>query len=362
MIVCALGICALIYMAELHIGRQRTKDYMTVLAYIEENGIEDKTQLVHYISKGDFENVNLDYAEKLLESVGYYSGILNDGRYRSINVGYTIGVIFLLAAMAGLFVLYTRNENRLIKQEQQARETEWNRLFAVEEKRLSLELKRNQNYLENVAHQVRTKLTNAEINLDMAGQKVGSEAAAMLEEATFHLDKIDELLCQLLRIGRLESGDIPFEKAEINVGSFITDIIKKRPDRNRIVTDIKPVVAVVDSNWLYEGVVSLIDNCFDNISESQQVGVEVKCEDDRLLIRVRDNGKGFEDDDLEHLFDRFYSKPGNKQASHFGIGLNLTKMVAEAHAGTVKAYNRKEGGACFEIRIPIHKQLKKNKI
>lgn len=361
-IILAIGICVTVHLAEAHARSQRTKAYMSVLAYLELDESGDESQLVHYIVKGDIDNIDYDAVNTILGRVGYDGEILNDGRHDDVTIWYSVGVVTLIIMGFGLAILYLRQVKKENIEELNDREKAWQQLHEVEVKRLNLELGRNQNYLENVAHQIRTKLTNAELNIDMAQLNASDKEVKLLEEATFHMDRIDVLLCQLLRIGRLESGEIPFQKDEIDVGAFIDSIVEKRPDRDRIIADNKSIVAAVDSDWLYEMVVSLIDNCFDNISEAQQVGVTTDKDDNMLYICIWDNGNGFEEGDIPYLFDRFYSKSGNKQAGHFGIGLNLAKIIVDAHSGTIRASNRPEGGAAFEVRIPLYSQLKRNKV
>lgn len=362
MLLLAIGICVTVHLAEVNARSQRTKAYMSVLSYLELDESGDESQLVHFIVKGDIDNIDYDAVDKILEKVGYDGEILNDGRHDDVTIWYSVGVVTLIIMGFGLAILYLKQIKRENTKELEEREKAWQQLHKVEVKRLNQELVRNQNYLENVAHQIRTKLTNAELNIDMAQLNASDKEVKLLEEATFHMDRIDVLLCQLLRIGRLESGEIPFQKDEIDVGAFIDTIIAKRPDRNRIIADNSRVVAAVDDDWLYEMVVSLIDNCFDNISETQQVGVITKKDENMLYICIWDNGNGFAEGDIPYLFDRFYSKSDNKQAGHFGIGLNLAKIIVDAHSGTINAVNRPEGGAAFEVRIPLYSQLKKNKV
>lgn len=365
-VACVLGIVALSFLSEKSVNAQKEKDYKAILAYLHVSGPSepklDKADLVHWIVRGDFDGINLDEADYSLLKNGYATSVLDDGRYRKISLYYTAGIVFLLIFAMILGAIYIHFDRLDTMRENEDRQTQLERLVEIENKRTNLELQRNQNYLENVAHQIRTKLTNAQLNIDMAQYASTPESVEKLEEAQFHLDRIEELLCQLLRIGRLESGAIPFEKQEVEIGDFIEEIVDKRPDRDRITKSIEPVVAVVDSNWLYEAVVSLIDNCFDNIEAKDTVGISTAAVSKKLVIKVWDTGRGFENVDLEHIFDRYYSKPGNKQTVHFGIGLNLAKIVVDAHDGSIRAYNNEAGGACFEMQIPLHTELKINKV
>ena len=67
-------------------------------------------------------------------------------------------------------------------------------------------------------------------------------------------------------------------------------------------------------------------------------------------ILIWDEGKGFAKEDLPHLFERFYRGQDAKEGG-IGIGLALAKEIMERQNGTIRAKNRPEGGACFEIRF-----------
>jgi two-component system sensor histidine kinase ChvG len=73
-----------------------------------------------------------------------------------------------------------------------------------------------------------------------------------------------------------------------------------------------------------------------------------------VLVTVEDQGPGIPDDQLTAIFDRFYSaRPaGEKFGTHSGLGLSISKQIAEAHRGRIWAENRSEGGARFCIRLP----------
>ena len=68
-----------------------------------------------------------------------------------------------------------------------------------------------------------------------------------------------------------------------------------------------------------------------------------------VVFEISDDGPGIAPEVADHLFERFSKGSDGKH----GIGLALALAIAEEHNGTVKAYNKPEGGACFEIIIPV---------
>jgi two-component system sensor histidine kinase MprB len=69
-------------------------------------------------------------------------------------------------------------------------------------------------------------------------------------------------------------------------------------------------------------------------------------------VRVRDHGPGISDEDLPHVFDRFYRAPSSRGTPGSGLGLAIVRQVAEAHQGSAVAEAAEGGGARLRLRLP----------
>lgn len=70
-------------------------------------------------------------------------------------------------------------------------------------------------------------------------------------------------------------------------------------------------------------------------------------------VKITDNGPGITQDELPHLFERFYQGHSDRQAKGSGLGLYLTRQIIEAHGGTIWAGNRTPHGALFGFHLPV---------
>jgi signal transduction histidine kinase len=106
-----------------------------------------------------------------------------------------------------------------------------------------------------------------------------------------------------------------------------------------------------DLGWLSEAVQNVLKNCMESINENGKI--EIVCNDNTLYTElvIHDSGAGFRAEDLPHLFDRFY-RGKSANASGYGIGLALCKMIIARQGGSVTAKNHPQGGAVFVIRFP----------
>jgi len=81
-----------------------------------------------------------------------------------------------------------------------------------------------------------------------------------------------------------------------------------------------------------------------------QIGIDTSCRDQEIVITVKDNGPGISDNDLEYIFDPFFTR---KKKMGMGVGLSICHGIIEDHRGTITAKNAEEGGAAFTIRLPL---------
>jgi two-component system sensor histidine kinase SenX3 len=76
------------------------------------------------------------------------------------------------------------------------------------------------------------------------------------------------------------------------------------------------------------------------------------------VLRVSDEGEGIPPDDIERIFNRFYRVDRSRSVQGAGLGLAIAKHLVGLHGGSIRAYNRRGGGAVFEVRLPRSIEMK----
>lgn len=99
---------------------------------------------------------------------------------------------------------------------------------------------------------------------------------------------------------------------------------------------------------------NLLINGINHSPRGGKVEVVLESESAYHVVKVLDNGPGITEDELPHLFERFYQGQSDRQAKGSGLGLYLTRQIIEAHSGTIWAENRTPSGALFGFRLPAH--------
>ncbi len=222
--------------------------------------------------------------------------------------------------------------------------------------------------LSNIAHQVKTPLTAVSLSVQMMEQNPDSQYQR------HHLGQIHKQLSRLFRLeeallllSRLDSGTLVFRKDKVDVFTLLVlaadNLSELFADAgiSAEIPELGELAVTADLEWTMEAVINLMKNCMEHAA-----GGTIHCfyAQNPLYteILIWDEGKGFAKEDLPHLFERFYRGQDAKEGG-IGIGLALAKEIMERQNGTIRAKNRPEGGACFEIRFYsniIRKQIRGN--
>ncbi len=108
-----------------------------------------------------------------------------------------------------------------------------------------------------------------------------------------------------------------------------------------------------DSHRVEQILVNLLTNAIRHTPEETTVEVQLEKDSDELRLKVADQGQGIAPETIEHVFDVYYTKPG-EEGRGIGLGLPLSRRLARLLGGDLQATNRPEGGAEFTLRLPLH--------
>ena len=214
------------------------------------------------------------------------------------------------------------------------------------------EAERQQTFFQNASHELKTPLMAIQgyaEGIQAGVMDTASAAEVILKES----DRMTELVDELLDISKIDMGRQPLTLSEMDVRELLYDSIRAVEPAAAaggiaIVPDFpeEPVMVSCDDTRLRRAVTNILSNGV-RYARSE---LRLTCRADRrqVTIRIQDNGDGIAEEDLPHIFDRFYMGKNGKS----GIGLALTKEIVHLHKGTIRAYNG-ETGAVFEISIPV---------
>ena len=210
--------------------------------------------------------------------------------------------------------------------------------------------------LANIAHQLKTPITAAFLSLQLMKKETANEYANQIEK---QLDRLNRLEESLLMLSKIDAGTLLLKHERVDL---YTALNLAAENLNDLLQDSHISIEIPengcieffgDLEWTMEAFINLMKNCM----EHSQPGGIVHCDYSGnplyAEIRIWDDGTGFDKEDLPHLFDRFYR--GRRAVGNgIGIGLALARSIFELQNGTITAYNQRNSGACFEIRLYSH--------
>ena len=214
------------------------------------------------------------------------------------------------------------------------------------------EAERQQTFFQNASHELKTPL------MAIQGYAEGIQARVMDTDSAAEVilaesDRMTELVEELLDISKIDMGRQPLTLSETDIRELLYDGIRAvepaaAASGITIAPDFpeEPIMVKCDDTQMRRAVTNILTNGV-RYARSE---LRLTCRAYRrqVTIQIQDDGDGIAEEDLPHIFDRFYMGRSGKT----GIGLALTKEIIHLHKGTIRAYNG-DAGAVFEISIPV---------
>jgi two-component system sensor histidine kinase MprB len=205
----------------------------------------------------------------------------------------------------------------------------------------------------DASHELRTPLTSLTTNLDLLEDGAGladPQAPALVRAAREQAGELDHLITDLLDLARYGESTPYRESVRLDVltGEAV-DRVQQRAPRARIVADLQPALVHVDPAGVDHAICNLIDNAIKWNSSDGAVHVVVA----DAYVSVTDHGPGIPDEDLPHIFERFYRAPAARAMPGAGLGLAIVARIAQANDGTVEVRTGPDGST-FVLAFPPH--------
>lgn len=209
--------------------------------------------------------------------------------------------------------------------------------------------------LANIAHQIKTPITSVLVTLEKLEEKSDSKEKIKLIK---HIEHINTLVNMLLIISKIDAGVLKLKNEDVDVYTVLELSVEtlenqiRSKDINIILPNHSEIYYKGDLDWSVEVFINLIKNCIEHTKERGEISFEYEKNPLYVEIVICDNGEGFSEKDLPHIFERFYH--GSRKITGTGIGLSMAKEVIELQNGFITAKNSETGGACFIIRFYCH--------
>ena len=219
------------------------------------------------------------------------------------------------------------------------------------------------NLLRAVSHDLRTPLTSIMGNADSlmsCGETLDAKTRGQLYSDIYQdAQWLTGMVENLLSASRMKEGKLNLNMTTELMDDMISEAVThlSRQLKNYTVNRSQPeelLFVKADARLLIQVVINLLDNAVKYAPEGSTIWIETLAQDDKVIVRIADNGPGIPDDQKDHIFDLFYSSgnPTGDSRRGLGIGLALCQSIIKAHDGTISVRDHEPQGAVFEFALP----------
>lgn len=225
-----------------------------------------------------------------------------------------------------------------------------------------------QEFVANVSHELKTPMASMKVLADSMlaqGDAPAELYKEFMEDIVSEIDRENQIITDLLALVKMDK-----KVQELNVTSVsindLTELILKRlrpiarkKDVEMVFESMRPVTAEVDEVKMTLIMTNLVENAIKYNKEHGWVKVELDADHQYFTFKVSDSGLGIPEDDLGHIYERFYrvDKSRSREIGGTGLGLAITKSAVLMHRGSITVSSVEGEGSSFTVKIPLFSSL-----
>lgn len=221
-----------------------------------------------------------------------------------------------------------------------------------------------QEFVSNVSHELKTPLTSMKVLADslMAQEEVPAELyKEFMTDIANEIERENKIISDLLSLVKMDKKAADINIVSMDINELLELILKRlRPiARTRnvevIFESIRPVTAEVDEVKLTLALSNLVENAIKYNVPGGWVRVILDADHQFFTVEVSDSGIGIPQEELEHIYERFYrvDKSHSREIGGSGLGLAITRSAILMHRGSIRVISEEEQGTTFIVKIPL---------
>lgn len=216
----------------------------------------------------------------------------------------------------------------------------------------------------DVAHELRTPVANVSSNIEAIIEGALEPTNERLSSCYNELERITGIITELEKLRQIEGENMILHIGHVDIYELAKEvklIFENEMSKKNIRCDIigEHIDVCVDKDKISQVLNNLISNAVKYTDNYGNIQITVIQENENVVITVKDNGCGIDDNDIQYIFERFYrtDKSRNRSTGGAGIGLTITRAIVQLHGGTIHVESKKGVGSLFKVTIPANKQI-----
>ena len=380
--ICFLGICGIFQAGS--IRRVRVNRELAAASYLLEQDIEPAL-----IASAWNHTEVTEAGEKLLRTIGHTEDtpayLLFLAEQTSIPLSLILlsaGILFAAVLLAGTAHFLRGREHFYERAEKVIAEyadgrfgahlpsgktgTIYQLFGSIEQLALSLQAKSEMEHraksflkdmISNISHQLKTPLAALNMYMEIISEEPQNEDAVkkFSRKSMQSLERMEQLIQSLLKMARLDTGNIVFEKRKCFVSELVSqaadDLLERARQEGKeiVVRGNSEEMLSCDLEWTKEAVGNLVKNALDHTGTGGRIRISWKRSPAVFRLIVEDNGSGIAQEDIHHIFKQFYRSRVSASRQGVGLGLPLAKAIVEGQGGSLSVESCAGKGSVFQI-------------
>ncbi|RLF48056.1 MAG: hypothetical protein DRN29_00720 [Thermoplasmata archaeon] len=216
--------------------------------------------------------------------------------------------------------------------------------------------KMKSNFVDIIAHEIKTPLTSIKTYTDLIRKgklgRINKLQKEKLDKVAKNIDRLTKLIDDMLQIPSIDSKELELRKEIFYVKDIINKILDDidemaKEKKQKIEVNVEKQLTIFgDKNLIEKAIKNIVTNAIKYTPEGGKIFITANNEGSYTHISIKDTGKGIEKDDIEKIFEPFYSKEGG-----IGLGLAIAKNVVESHGGKIWVESVVGKGSNFHILL-----------
>ena len=208
--------------------------------------------------------------------------------------------------------------------------------------------------IADISHQLKTPLTSMMVMCELLeNEENPDKRREFVTVINNQLSKMKWLITNILKISKLDADATEFKRDEVSISKVLDDSLKPfalTAELKNIIIENKSNDFVFngDENWTAEAVSNIVKNCLEHTNDGGKITIASESTNLYNKLTISDNGCGIAEEDLPHIFERFYHGKNSSKDS-VGIGLALAKTIFEKENASVTVESEQGKGSAFEI-------------
>jgi two-component system OmpR family sensor kinase len=216
-------------------------------------------------------------------------------------------------------------------------------------------------FLADVGHELRTPLTVIKGNVDLM-QRFGEADEESLTSIENEVDRLTRMVGDLLLLAQAESGKLPLDKHVVELDTLMLEALNQmnilaREKVQLHLGEIDQVLVCGDQDRLKQVLLNLIGNAINYTPQGGTVTLSLGKDQEEAILTIKDTGQGIPEEDIPHVFERFYraekSRTRSRDGKGFGLGLSIAYWIVRNHEGHIDVESTEGEGTTFTVRLPL---------